>query len=310
MSATDPTPQQAQPPELGSAWMRAKDWAELFKLRLGSLVVLGAFVGALLGQSETRGILDAVEAAFWIACSAVSGCALNQVIEQSVDRRMERTKNRPLLTGRISVRDAVIASAILGAAATIGLALRFNLLSSFLSLASLFVYVAVYTPLKRVSALNTLVGAFPGAAPVAIGFAAMTGVIGSWAISLFLIVFAWQFPHFMAIAWIHREDYRRAGLAMVPVLEGGERAAGIQAMGHSVILIPISMLPTLWGDAGLIYLVGALAIGVIYTAFSVRFALIQNQARAKQLFWFSLVYLPALFLLIFADTFLGSGPLV
>lgn len=291
-------------PAAPGGWKRATEWAELFKLRLGSLVVLGAFVGALLGQNDMHGFVDAIEASFWIACSACAGCALNQVIEQPVDRLMERTKHRPLLTGSISVRDAVIAAAVLGAAATFGLAFRFNLLSSLLSLASLVTYVAIYTPLKRVSALNTLVGAFPGAAPVAIGFAAMTGVIGGWAVSLFLIIFAWQFPHFMAIAWTHREDYRRAGLVMVPVLEGGERAAGIQALGHSVVLIPVSLLPTLFGDAGMIYLVGALALSVIYAGFSLRFAIIQNEARARGLFVYSLVYLPALFVLIFADSYL------
>jgi heme o synthase len=291
-------------------WSRVIDWTQMLKLRLASLVVLGAFVGALLGMNETHGFASAIEAAFWIACSAASGCALNQVIEQEIDSRMERTKDRPLLTGRISVRDAVLVSALLGAAATIGLALRFNLLSSFLSLGSLFTYVAVYTPLKKVSALNTFVGAFPGAAPVAIGYAAMTGDIGSWAISLFLIVFAWQFPHFMAIAWIHREDYRRAGLAMVPVLPGGERAAGIQALGHSLILTPISVLPALWGDVGLVYAIGALVIGVVFIVFAARFALVQNEARARALFYYSLVYLPALFALILADRLFDGVPLV
>ncbi len=292
----------------GGFVQRMGDWAVLFKLRLSSLVVLGALVGALLGQGETRGILDALEAAFWIACSATSGCILNQVIEQATDRRMERTKNRPLLTGRISVQDAVVTAAVMGAASTFFLAYRFNLLSSFLALGSLFTYVAIYTPLKKVSALNTLVGAFPGAAPMMIGYAAMTGWIDSWGTSLFLIVFAWQFPHFMAIAWIHREDYRRAGLAMVPVLDGGERAAGVQAMGHSVVLIPIAMLPTLWGDAGMVYLIGTLLISIIYTGFSVRFALVQDQARAKALFRFSLAYLPLLFALIYLDLHHGAGP--
>lgn len=282
----------------------------MLKLRLASLVVLGAFVGALLGMNEVHGFLSAVEAAFWIACSAASGCALNQVIEQEIDSRMERTKDRPLLTGRISVRDAVLVSAILGAAATFGLAYRFNLLASFLSLGSLFTYVAVYTPLKRVSALNTLVGAFPGAAPVAIGVAAMTGTLGSWAISLFLIVFAWQFPHFMAIAWIHREDYRRAGLKMVPVLEGGERAAGIQALGHSLILTPISLLPVLWGDVDALYAFGALANGLIFCFFSARFAFVQNESRAKSLFYYSLIYLPVIFALILADRLFWGEPLL
>lgn len=293
----------------GGLWQRMVDWAQLLKLRLASLVVLGAFVGALLGMHELRGFLDAIEAAFWIACSAASGCALNQVIEQEVDSRMVRTRQRPLLTGRIGVRDAVLAAAALGAAATFGLAIRFNLLSAFLSLGALFTYVAVYTPLKKVSALNTLVGAFPGAAPVAIGYAAMTGDLGSWAISLFLIVFAWQFPHFMAIAWIHREDYRNAGLLMLPVLEGGERAAGLQALGHSVVLIPISVLPALWGDVGAIYSIGALATSALFTVFAARFALVQDEPRARALFYVSLVYLPVLFVLIYLDRVLGGGVL-
>jgi protoheme IX farnesyltransferase len=293
----------------GGFWRRVLDWAELLKLRLASLVVLGAFVGALLGMSELHGVMHAIEAAFWIACSAASGCALNQVLEQEVDSRMERTRGRPLLTGRIGVRDAVLVAAALGAAATLGLALRFNLLSSFLSLGALFTYVAVYTPLKKVSALNTLVGAFPGAAPVAIGYAAMTGDLGSWAISLFLIVFAWQFPHFMAIAWIYREDYRRAGLLMVPVLKGGERAAGLQALGHSIVLIPISLLPVLWGDVGTIYLFGTLVASVLFTVFAGRFALVQDESRAHALFYASLAYLPALFALIYLDQLLGGGTL-
>ncbi|MFT7668086.1 MAG: protoheme IX farnesyltransferase [Planctomycetota bacterium] len=295
---------------MGGIWRVILDWVEMLKLRLASLVVLGAFVGALLGMNEVHGFLSAVEAAFWIACSAAAGCALNQVIEQEIDSRMERTRNRPLLTGRISVRDAVLVSAVLGAAATFGLALRFNLLASFMSLASLFTYVAVYTPLKKVSALNTLVGAFPGAAPIAIGYVAMTGEVGTWAISLFLIVFAWQFPHFMAIAWIHREDYRQAGLAMVPVLPGGEKAAGVQALGHSVILIPVSLLPALWGDVGVIYAVGTLTISLIYAFYSGRFAVIQDQSRAKALFCVSLGYLPALFALILVDRLAGSAPLL
>jgi len=285
----------------GGPWARLVSWAELFKLRLASLAVFGAFLGAWLGIGPEHDLLDALEASFWIACTAASGCALNQVIEQETDRRMERTRHRPLLTGRIGVRDAVLASTALAIAAVLGLALRFGLLSSFLALGSLFLYVAVYTPLKRVSALNTLVGAFPGAAPVTIGYAAMTGSLWTWGVSLFLIVFAWQFPHFMAIAWLHRDDYRRAGMRMVPVLEGGERAAGIQSMAHSVVLIPISILPALLGDVGLVYLVGALVIGVIYTLFSVRFALVQNEARARALFRFSLVYLPVLFTLILVD---------
>lgn len=283
------------------------DWAELMKLRLASLVTLGALVGAILGAGAWSEFPRALEAAFWISCSAASGGALNQVLERESDRRMKRTAGRPLLTGRISVRNAILVAGVLGASASFGLALRFNLLSAFMALGSLFCYVAIYTPLKRVSSLNTLVGALPGAMPVAIGYAALAGGINGWAVSLFAIVFAWQFPHFMAIAWIYREDYRRAGMIMVPVLEGGERAAGIQAFAYSLVLLPISLLPSVWGDAGAAYGVGALAAGLMYSAYSLRFTLVQNQCRARALFVVSLIYLPVLFAVIFIDQWISGG---
>ncbi len=280
---------------------RINDWVQLTKLRLASLVSFAAFVGALLAEGPGGSIWNALEAALWITASAASGGALNQVLERDTDRLMARTKDRPLITGRISARNAILVAAALGVASGVGLWTRFNPLAAMLSLASLFAYVAVYTPLKRVSTLNTVVGALPGAAPPLIGYVAIAGGLGNWAVSLFAIVFAWQFPHFMSIAWMYREEYKRAGMQMLPGVTGGEPIAGRQALVYSLCLLPISMLPGVWGDAGPVYTAGAVLLGMGYCVASYRFMARQTRPRARQLLWTSLVYLPALLTLILCD---------
>ena len=277
------------------------DWVVLTKLRLASLVTFAAFVGALLAEGSGASIWPALEAALWITASAAAGGVLNQVLERDTDRLMERTQDRPLVAGRISVRNAIIAAAVLGFLSIVGLWVRFNATAALLSLGSLFTYVAIYTPLKRVSTLNTLVGALPGAAPPLIGYIAISGALGNWAVALFGIVFAWQFPHFMAIAWIYREQYKRAGMQMLPCIEGGESIAGRQALVYSLCLLPVSMLPGVWGDAGPIYTAGAVLLGLAYCIASFRFMTKQNHGRARQLLWTSLIYLPALLTLILCD---------
>ena len=295
-----------QPPtELGvagtGALARLNDWVQLTKLRLATLVSFAAFVGALLAEGPSGSLWNAFEAALWITASAAAGGALNQVLERDTDRLMDRTATRPLITGRIRTRDAILVAAVLGVASTVGLWARFNPLAAMLSLASLFAYVAVYTPLKRVSTLNTVVGALPGAAPPLIGYVAIAGGLGNWAISLFAIVFAWQFPHFMSIAWMYRAEYKRAGMQMLPGVDGGEPIAGRQALVYSLCLLPISMLPGVWGDAGPVYTAGALLLGMAYCIASYRFMAKQTRERARQLLWTSLGYLPALLTLILSD---------
>ncbi len=277
------------------------DWAVLCKLRLASLVTFAAFVGALLATGTTIDLLRAAEAAFWITCSAAAGGVLNQVLERDTDLLMERTRNRPLPCGRIAVRDAIIVALILASVAVAGLALRFNLFSALLALGALFGYLAIYTPLKRFSTVNTLVGSLPGAAPPLIGYVALAGSVDGWAWALFAIILAWQFPHFMAIAWIYREDYRRAGMQMLPTIEDGESAAGRQALAYSLVLLPVVMLPSLWDLAGGVYTIGALALGLGYCLASFAFAWRQTEATARALLWTSLVYLPLLFSLILFD---------
>ena len=277
------------------------DWADLTKLRLASLISFSAFVGALLGGGPAGSLGRALEAALWIAASAAAGGILNQVLERDVDPLMERTRNRPLVQGRVSTRDAILVACVLAVASTAALALRFNVTAALLSLAAIFLYVAIYTPLKRVSSLNTVVGAIPGALPPMIGFAALSGRLDSWGLALFAMVFTWQFPHFMAIAWLYREDYSRAGMQMLPSLPGGEAVAGRAALLYSLVGLPVALLPVVWGEAGPVFGLGALLLGLGYCAAALRFARVQSTRSARTLLFASLIYLPLLLSLVLFD---------
>ena len=277
------------------------DWLALLRPRMAAMVFLVALVGALLAGGPAGGLVGALEAALYV--TLVTGCAsvLNQVLERDTDALMQRTKHRPLVTGRVQVAPAIAFAVLLAVAGTAGLALRFNLLSALLTLATLVAYVAVYTPLKRVSTLNTVVGAIPGAAPPLLGYVALAGEVGPWAWSLFATIFAWQFPHFMAIAWMYREDYARAGHRMLPAIPGAEGLAGRHSVLYGLALIPVSLLPVMKGLAGPLYAVGALGLGAAYLAASVAFALREERRRARALLLASLAYLPLLFALILVD---------
>lgn len=178
-----------------------------------------------------------------------------------------------------------------------------------LVLATLLVYVSIYTPLKRVSTLNTVIGAVPGAAPVLIGYAALAGDIGPLGWALFAAIFAWQFPHFMAIAWMYREDYAKAGHKMVPTEPGSEGTAGRYALLYSLSIVPVTLMPALSGLAGPIYVVGALLLGVMYIIPSFLFAREENMVNARRLLLVSIIYLPALMALLFIDPVLRGSAL-
>jgi protoheme IX farnesyltransferase len=293
----------------GIAFGALRDFVALTKPRIGALVALSAFVGGLLAAGPEAALARVAEAALWITCTAASASVLNQVLERDVDRLMRRTQGRPLPAGRLSVRDAILFGAALAALGVGGLALRFNLLSSLLALATLFAYTAIYTPLKRVSTLNTVVGAIPGAAAPLLGAVALSGVAGGWGVSLFAVIFAWQFPHFMAIAWLHREDYARAGMRMLPALPGCERLAGRAALTYGLALLPVSILPGVRGEAGIVYTAGALVLGLAYLFASGKFAWRQDERSARSLLFVSLLYLPLLYLLILSDPVVGVGAL-
>ena len=276
-------------------------WSVLTKARITAMVVFSAFVGALLAAGPHADLARLAEAALWIGCVAGASSVFNQVLERDTDARMLRTMQRPLVTGRVRLRDAVLGGGSLALVGTLGLALRFNLLVALLALATLLAYVLVYTPLKRVSTLNTVIGAIPGAMPPLLGYAALAGGVAGWGWYLFAILFAWQFPHFLAIAWMYRDDYARGGLKMLPSMEGTRGMAGRQALLYSLVLVPVSLLPALRGEAGWVYVAAALALGVGYCAASAAFALDETTRRARAVLFTSLVYLPALFSITLMD---------
>jgi heme o synthase len=251
----------------------AAAWLDLTKSRIAAMVVLSAFIGAVLASAPQFDAFRSAYAALAVGMVAASSAIFNHVLERDTDRLMLRTRNRPLVTGRVRVRDALIGASVLGAAGTLALAISFNLLSALLAVTTLVAYALVYTPFKRVSTLNTIVGAVPGAMPPLIAVTAIAGHPTTWGLSLFALLFCWQFPHFMAIAWLHREDYARAGMKMLPALPGNEGIAGRQAVIYGLTLLPISLLPTLHGDAGLVYALAALLFGGLYVGAAWRFSL-------------------------------------
>jgi protoheme IX farnesyltransferase len=277
------------------------DWATLLRPRIAGMVAVTAFISALLACGPGGDLAAAFEVALWVTLSAGAGSVLNQVIERDTDGLMARTADRPLVTGRIATRDAILFGGALFVVSTAGLALRFSLLAALLAAATLVLYIAIYTPLKRVSTFNTVPGAVAGAAPPAIAWAAVTGSLDGWGVWLAAILFVWQFPHFMAIAWMYREEYRGAGIQMLAGVEGGEEIAGRHAIQQALLLLPLVLLPGMQGIAGPIFSYGALLAGVIYAGFALRFARHQSQSSARGLLLVSLVYLPVVYSLALFD---------
>jgi protoheme IX farnesyltransferase len=231
-----------------------------------------------------------------------SGIAtLNQYMEKDLDALMRRTANRPLPTGKLLPWEALAFGVGLTALAELYLAVLVNPLSAVLGLTVISGYLFGYTPLKTRTSLSTFVGAFPGAVPPLIGWACARGEIGVEAWVLFAILFLWQFPHFLAIAWMYREDYTRAGILMLPVVEPDGRVTGQQIVLYTVMLLPVSLLPTLLGTAGKIYFVGAIVLGMVFLYFSLRAAFSKSRHAARQLLLASVIYLPLLFILMVLD---------
>jgi len=283
----------------------AGDWIVLCKPRLNSMVVATAAGGAWLGSGGTAPAMLLVHAALGTALVACGASALNMVLERRTDALMERTRNRPLPAGRLRPAEAVVFGSLLCGAGLAWLALGTNLLATTLAAITLATYLFVYTPLKFRSASNTLVGAVPGAVPPMIGWAAAGHGLDAGAWVLFGILYLWQIPHFLAIAWLYREDYRRAGLVMLPGLDDGGAAAGRQAVNYAVTLVGVSLFATVSGLAGAPYAAGALVLGAGFVAATVLFARERTDARARRLLHASLLYLPLLFLCMGLDR--GAG---
>lgn len=272
---------------------RLADYAELTKPRIAVMVLLTVTVGyALGGRGEWR-TAALMHALIGIGLAAAASSAFNQYLERASDARMRRTAGRPLPAGRLLPAEVLWFSALAGLAAIAYLLAFTNPLTAGLTLLTIVLYGLAYTPLKRRTSLCTAIGAVPGALPPVLGWTAAGGALGTEAAALFGILFLWQFPHFLAIAWKYRDEYDRAGLRMLPVLRT-ERVVGCLAAGYALALIPVSLLPRELGLAGTPYLVTAIVLGTAYAAAALRFALGETQPRARSLILASLVYLPVL----------------
>jgi heme o synthase len=269
--------------------------ADLTKARLTSLVLLTTLVGFYLG---TRGAVDyglMMYALLGTALLASGASALNQLLERQFDARMKRTENRPLPSGRLQPDAVLIFGAMTSIAGLLLLAWKVNPLTSMLGAATLISYVFIYTPLKRVTTLNTVVGAIPGALPPLMGWTAARGEITAEGWALFAILFFWQLPHFMAIAWIYREDYARGGFVMLPVVDPAGERTGRSAISHTLGLLPVSLFPVILGMAGWFYFGSAILLGGMFLIAAVRFSRHLSLVAARHLFYASILYLPLLF---------------
>jgi protoheme IX farnesyltransferase len=278
-----------------TAKTRVAAYLELTKPRITFLIVLTSAAGFALGSRGGVNYRLLAHALTGIALLSSGIATLNQFIERDLDGLMRRTADRPLPGGRLFPFEALWFGVSLTLMAEAYLALFVNVLTALLGLTVIAGYLFVYTPLKTRTSLSTALGAFPGAMPPLMGWAAARGEIDVAAWVLFAILFLWQFPHFLAIAWMYREDYGRAGIRMLPVIEPDGRVTGQQIIAYALMLVPVSLLPTVLGISGKIYLVAAAVLSVLFLAFSVRAALSKSNQHARQLLLASVIYLPLLF---------------
>jgi protoheme IX farnesyltransferase len=284
---------------------KLKDYYEISKPGILTLVVMTTALGFFLAdKSFSRWELFLITLFGSTLCAAGAG-ALNHYLEKDIDILMDRTKNRPLPAHRLTPIEVLIFGVTTSIVGSSILAWQVNHLCGFLSLMTTFLYALVYTPLKRITWLNTAVGAIPGALPAMGGWAAATGNLSIEAWILFLIMFIWQHPHFYAIAWILREDYKKGGFKMLPVLDENGIRTFSQIKIYSIALLFSSVLLTFIGTTGIIYGVGAIVLGSIMIWFSEQSSESKSNKDARRLFLYSIIYLPALFILIAADVSLS-----
>jgi protoheme IX farnesyltransferase len=287
------------------------DYAELTKLRVTTLIVMTAWCGYFFA-SRKAGVASLsfglVHALLGIGLVSSGTAALNEVMERDVDARMRRTASRPLPTGRMSLLHAAFAGVLLTVGGSLYLGAFANPLTGWLTFLTSVVYLGAYTPLKRFSSVCTFVGAFPGAMPGVLGWTAGRGRVEWGTLILFGILFLWQFPHFFSIAWLYREDYAQGGVRMLPVVEPQGRSTAVRIVLYSILLLPVSLLPSFSGMSGRTYLAGALMLGFGLLWMGARLATLRmpltsavSKLRARQLLQATIVYLPVLFLLMMTD---------
>jgi len=284
---------------LNPAAISEKSWsavfADLTKARLTTLVLLTTFVGFYLGwQHGPLNYLLMFHTLLGTGLVAAGAAALNQFLERDYDAKMRRTQNRPLPSGRLQPTTVMLFGGICSVVGLIYLALLVNLLTSVIGAVTLASYLFIYTPLKRVTWTNTLVGAIPGALPPLMGWTAARNELGNEGWALFAILAFWQLPHFFAIAWMYRDEYAKAGFVMLPNVDADGSRTGQQAVSNTIALMIVSLCPYIFGISGRIYLVGALILGVGFLFFAIQFSRQLTIVRARQLFFVSIIYLPLL----------------
>lgn len=286
---------------LPSTGARARDYSALAKPRLNMLVVASALAGYAMGDGEPLGLVRVVGLLLGTGFVAGGASAFNQLIERDLDALMRRTRNRPLPGHRLQPLEGLLFATAITLAGVLFIVASANLLAGAVALATLLIYVAIYTPLKRRTSFSTVIGAIPGALPPVIGWAAIAGELSVRAWILFGIMFLWQLPHFLAIAWMYRDDYARAGFPMLPVIEPDGRSTGRQSVVYAAALIPVSLAPTVTHMTGDVYFAGALVLGIFFLWTAIRFARTREVRDARRLFFASLLYLPVLWALMIAD---------
>jgi protoheme IX farnesyltransferase len=287
-----------------------RDYIELTKPRITWLILMSTGIGYFYGLPAAATwwefvrsipLLALLHTVIGTGLIASGTAALNQWYEREADSRMRRTMMRPLPAGRISAASALWFGIGLSAAGFLELWLRVNLLSALMGAFTLASYLGLYTPMKRRTWWSTTVGAFPGAMPPMIGFAAAAGTVTLESWTLFAILFLWQFPHFYSIAWMYREDYARAGIRMLPVVEPDGRSTARQIVLYGLALVPVSLVPSVLGMTGRIYLAGALALGLWFLYSGVRVAVDRTALRARAVLLVSVLYLPLIYGLMLID---------
>ncbi|HLV86096.1 MAG TPA: heme o synthase [Candidatus Sulfotelmatobacter sp.] len=288
-----------------------RDYAELTKLRVTTLIVMTAWCGYFFGAHRAGASwlsFGLFHALLGIGLVSSGTAALNEVMEYEVDANMRRTAGRPIPAGRMSLLHAALVGLAAAVGGSIYLAVFTNPLTGLLTFLTSVVYLAAYTPLKRVSPICTFVGAFPGAMPGVLGWTAVRGQLEWGTLVLFAILFVWQFPHFFSIAWLYREDYEKGGVRMLPVVEEDGRSTARRILWYSIALIPVSVLPSLMGMAGRVYLVGAVVLGFGLLYFGVRLSFLnmplasaRSKVRARHVLQATVIYLPLLFALMMGN---------
>jgi heme o synthase len=288
--------------EQRSDWrQQLKDYYELSKPGIGFYAVISTFAAFWLASPTVIDYALLIHTLIATAFVTAGGGALNQVIEVEADKQMRRTENRPLPSGRVPVTYAIAYGLFFSIVGLVYMQLSVNTLTAVLSAATLFGYLAVYTPLKKKTHLSTIVGAFPGAIPILIGWAAVRGSIDISGWVLFIILFFWQIPHFLAIAWMYRKDYARAGFPMLSVLDDDGLSVASQAVFYIVSLIPVTLMLTFLGVTGWLYFWSALLLGFGFLASGIVCAVKRTNTSAKQLLFASIIYLPLLLALMVLD---------